>query len=336
MKQLFSLIAGMLILSGTSYAQFNEIKSKTENIKVPKISKAKNEVTNENNDSNPSSTEIYEQNRISENQRFASEKTYKDFFYQQASLAESYKINNSNGPCDYKDFIAKKTEYSESKMAHNEITDNYISELNDFYTVYMPNDHINKNIESFERRGNRWFVKDEWAGQPQEGITKLNSLLKDIENIERLSPVENQRISTLKQNCISEKAKIEDYLNNGEYAIHQREFEKSTIENRRLNAAKMSDSEVENYVKTNIDSEKYGSPLRVVIISPNWIVEKNSFDIPEYKYVKVEIATKKADGSCYCVKGSVGRTYEGGGNYGGLYMNIYYTEGEMNCENVNK
>ena len=45
----------------------------------------------------------------------------------------------------------------------------------------------------------------------------LYEVITDIENIERLSPVENQRISTLKQNCISEKAKIEDYLNRNNF-----------------------------------------------------------------------------------------------------------------------
>lgn len=44
--------------------------------------------------------------------------------------------------------------------------------------------------------------------------------------------------------------------------------------------------------------------------------KKNDYDLPKLKFIKVDIATKKDDGKCYYVKGSVAQKHGGGGIYG--------------------
>lgn len=131
-----------------------------------------------------------------------------------------------------------------------------------------------------------------------------------------------------------ETTMLGEYISSGKFAANVAKFEQEIIDSRFLRKG-MSDSKIESFAKSKLDS-KYGKVLRVTIVSTGWNVSKNAFDIPTSKGMNVDLAVKQDDGKCYYIKGHVSRPYEGGGNYGDLFFNIYNFEGEMNCDNVTK
>jgi hypothetical protein len=80
--------------------------------------------------------------------------------------------------------------------------------------------------------------------------------------------------------------------------------------------------------------------LRVVISSSNWTVQKNNLDIPINKIMYYQIAYKDVDGNCKLGKGTIVKTYAGGGEYEAAHANYAGRagkhEGAINCNNINK
>lgn len=245
----------------------------------------------------------------------------------------------------YQDYDAKKAEYNKfytdfsaayKKERGQDHSDTYtqklITKIDGFYTETIPAE----KMASIKDKAKRSFDDKDWTVYPSDRITDIETAEKMIATAKTFLTKTDPALEEYEKSLVAQKEKIKAYVAGGGLEKRDAEIEKKLVEERRLHAAAMTDASVNSTVSAKIDKEKYGTPQRVVITSNTWEVEKNEYGIAKLKFVKVDIATKKSDGKCYYLKGSVAQTHEGGGQYGPKYLNIFYTEGEMNCANINK
>lgn len=130
-----------------------------------------------------------------------------------------------------------------------------------------------------------------------------------------------------------ETTMLEEYINSGKFAANLAKYEQEVIDSRLLRQG-MKDGDIEGVAKAKLP-KKYGQIVRVTVASTGWGVNKNALGIPLDKALTVDFAVKR-DGKCYYISATIGRTYEGGGKYGSMWLSDDYEKGEMNCNNVNK
>lgn len=243
----------------------------------------------------------------------------------------------------YTEYEAKKKEYSEfygkfskaylanRKKEHNDgYTQKLITEVDGYY-----NDKVSATqMEAIKNTANKSFDENNWSVYPTDRVNDIETAQKQVNTARVYLKQPDPELEAYEKTLTEQKEKIIKYVSEGGLQKRDAEIEKKLVEKRTLHQAGMTDASVEATAKSKIDKTKYGSPLKVVITNNSWEIERNQYGQPKLKFVRVDIATKKSDGKCYYVKGSVAQKYEGGGIYGPKYLNIYYTEGEMNCNNV--
>lgn len=243
----------------------------------------------------------------------------------------------------YKEYEAKKSEYNEfyekfsaayKEDRKKEHSDSYTKELiatvDGYYSDKVPESKMSQIKETAKES----FNEENWKVYPSDRIQDIENAQKQVNEARAYLKKPDPQLEEYEQKLADQKTKITKYVNDGGLEKRRAEIDKRLAEKRRLHDAGMTDASVNSTVKSKINREKYGSPLKVVITSENWEIDRDKYGQPKLKFVKVDIATKKSDGKCYYVRGSVARKYEGGGVYGSQYLNIYYTEGEMKCSNV--
>ena len=130
--------------------------------------------------------------------------------------------------------------------------------------------------------------------------------------------------------AITKQGSREDYI--AKMEKNQLDYVKSL----RMKKAVASDPAIEKMVKNSYESSWAADKLTVVkvhIVS-NWVIEKNILDIPLNKELEVNMAIKKADGSCALAAGTVRSVYEGGGKYGAAYLTMPSPPTTVPCENI--
>lgn len=243
----------------------------------------------------------------------------------------------------YQEYEAKKKEYNEfygkfsnaykadrKKDHDDDYTQKLITEVDGYYSDKVPTE----TMDAIKNTAKKSFDKESWSVYPTDRVKDIETAQKQVNEARAYLKQPDPELEAYEKTLADQKAKIIKYVDEGGLEKRDAEIEKRMVEKRTLHQAGMTDASVEATVKSKIDKNKYGSPLKVVITSKNWQIERNQYGQPKLKFVQVDIATKKADGKCYYVKGSVAQQHEGGGVYGDKYLNIYYTEGEMNCNNV--
>jgi len=340
-----------LISAFPANAQFGKLKTgvnKLKKAKPEKKTEAKSESKPEEstNDSKPETTKTAAAKGNNLEAMQAEKKEYTTWFeHQKRAVVDELDYEKHT----YSEYVAKKNEYLEFHKGYNEVykakngkdhTDSYqqklIGQLDEYYTSTFPNEILPTAKATIERKTKDCYDKDKWDGDPQSRIKDLEWAENYIEGLKMSLTKPDEELNATEVKVKAQKKKLEEYISSGGLAEHKAEYNAKMIAERKLHKAGMSDASVAATVKSKMDKEKYGTVLRSVITSNSWQIEKDNFGKPKLKFVKVDIATKKSDGKCYYVKGSVARKYEGGGKYGNQYLKIYYTEGEMNCGNVNK
>jgi len=129
-----------------------------------------------------------------------------------------------------------------------------------------------------------------------------------------------------------EKAILDEYVKSGKYDAHVAKYRQQIIDAVRMGASKMSNPK---YVSMAIAGVTKGKASRAIITSDIWIVKKNEWGLPLYKYLPVNLAVT-IDGKCWLAYGQIRKQYEGGGVYGGEYFDYWGAQDEMNCANINK
>lgn len=279
--------------------------------------------------------------------------------------------SKNNSGVDFKELESKKMEWTSTferlekqwdKITYEEYTtlkkeyENFYTEFSSEYQKANKKEHqdsytqklIQKNDASYTEKATdeqmtglknkvkRSFDDKDWTVYPSDRVADIETAERMIDDIKVYLKGQDAELLEFEKSLKAQKDKIIEYVASGGLEKRDAEIEKRLVETRTLHAVGMSDASVNSTVSSKIDKTKYGTPIKTVITSKNWEIERNDYGQINLKFVKVDIATKKADGKCYYIKGSVARKYEGGGQYGNQYLNIYYTEGQMNCNNVNK
>jgi|GEM_PF-1123262 len=110
------------------------------------------------------------------------------------------------------------------------------------------------------------------------------------------------------------------------------------VKSLRMKKPVMTDAVVEGNAKKQYESNWESEKLVVtkVNITTIWTIEKNALGIPLHKEVEVNLAIKKADGSCAIASGYVRSTYEGGGKYSSPLLIMPTHPIALPCENLSK
>ena len=75
----------------------------------------------------------------------------------------------------------------------------------------------------------------------------------------------------------------------------------------------------------------------VRVTGSSYTIQKNKFDLPVRKLIKMEVAAKNAkDGRCYIFQFHYGKGYSGGGSYDGAFNGATIGGWEISCDNMPK
>ncbi len=131
---------------------------------------------------------------------------------------------------------------------------------------------------------------------------------------------------------------IEKYGTREAYMSKMEKNQADFVKNLRMKKAVFADPTLESSVKKQYESIWQSEKLQVakVHITSLWTLEKNALDIPLHKEVEVNMAIKKADGTCAIASGYARSTYEGGGKYSAPLLIMPTHPITLDCANLNK
>lgn len=121
-----------------------------------------------------------------------------------------------------------------------------------------------------------------------------------------------------------------------EYMARMEKNQIDYVKSLRMKNAVATDPAIEKMVKAAYEKSWAADKVTVikVHIVSHWVIEKNVLDIPLNKELDVNMAIKKADGSCALAAGRVRAEYEGGGKYGSPYLSMPSPPTTVPCENI--
>lgn len=219
-----------------------------------------------------------------------------------------------------------KTEYVQKRVA---AVDNFFKV--EVYKVVPELDaKVNSIINSIHSKNS--------SGQEQYILNAKNYLkdfeepIKQIAYNKKYLLEDKTGIDAVQAKIDKEKAILDEYVSSGKYDANVAKYKQQIIDAVRMGASKMSNPKYISMATAGVDK---GKATRAIITSDIWIVKKNEWGLPLYKYLPVNIAVT-LDGKCWLAYGQIRKQYEGGGVYGGEYFNYWGLQDEMNCLNVNK
>ncbi len=176
-------------------------------------------------------------------------------------------------------------------------------------------------------------AKDEYRVMSAVGFLQELYLYKAYINAAiRLYP---EAISLQEQQEILEAA-ISKQGSREEYMARMEKNQIDYVKSLRMKNAVATDPAIEKMVKAAYEKSWAADKVTVikVHIVSHWVIEKNVLDIPLNKELDVNMAIKKADGSCALAAGRVRAEYEGGGKYGSPYLSMPSPPTTVPCENI--
>jgi hypothetical protein len=135
---------------------------------------------------------------------------------------------------------------------------------------------------------------------------------------------------------------LQTFVESGEYEKLLARKKVEEIDAVRMSKPGNTSSSYVSLASKNAQAElKVGAKvLKTVITSSDWTVQKNNLDLPINKIMYYQIAYKDTDGTCRLGKGTIVKTYEGGGKYGPAHANYAgragIHDGAINCNNVTR
>lgn len=134
------------------------------------------------------------------------------------------------------------------------------------------------------------------------------------------------------------KEAIEQYGSREAYMAKMEKNQVEYVKNLRMKKAVFEDAVIEASVKKQY--EKIWETEKLVVtkvhITSLWTLEKNALDIPLHKEAEVNLAIKKADGTCAIASGYIRSTYEGGSKYSSPLLIMPTHPITLACENLTK
>lgn len=107
--------------------------------------------------------------------------------------------------------------------------------------------------------------------------------------------------------------------------------------NTTMPTSQWNDPTLQRAVLAAFKKESQESVLRVVLVSPSWFMQKDSFGRIVFRGLFAVIATKKTDGTCFTQREYFKQDHLGGGRYGATWQDgRSETKQMIPCENVLK
>lgn len=253
-----------------------------------------------------------------------------DEFYAKKTFIEAAKR------LDYKgEFARKKSAYKASNKPNARI-DKYIKSIDDFYNNVFPKEYVPAMIKYVNKETKGAYEKKKWEWRPKDALKTLAKGKEVVSLGHRLSVKPSSELKTLENKLETRRKFLQDYIDSGRYAAYKAKVKQKRIDEKRVTKVGMRNPQAETIAK-NALTKKFGVPvLRIAIGSSRWGVKKNNVGVPLYKYLYIEGAIKKKDGTCHVVVVWVRRTYEGGGRYGNMFATSLREDGQINCANIYK
>jgi hypothetical protein len=143
---------------------------------------------------------------------------------------------------------------------------------------------------------------------------------------------------SLQEKLEQANAAIQKHGSKESYIAKMEKNQLDYIKSLRMKPAVFKDAGIEKMVKAKYEQWAAADKVTVTLvnITSNWTIEKNALDIPLAKEVQVNMAVKKADGSCGFAAGTVRQVYEGGGKYSAPGLTMPSPVVTIPCENMPK
>ncbi|MFK7785179.1 MAG: hypothetical protein AB8B56_08685 [Crocinitomicaceae bacterium] len=238
--------------------------------------------------------------------------------------------NSTSSMIEYAKYVKWKDAYN-AQVNKDVVAEKYIADLEDYFDNYLPNEFSQKLKEYYSNQ--QYFKEDYWRDEPQRAIERIEYVLenKSVEAYKTFSR-HGSWIDDVNKMLVDHKAKLVDYKDNGEYAAYKEKKRREKADKVFPSKSAMNDASIISVVKKKHNVTNSGT-IKKIIITSDWYVKKNDFGLPIEKSVEVEVITTM-DGECYLNRGSVFRTYEGGGTYGAKKLSFYRSSSLMNCKNM--
>lgn len=257
------------------------------------------------------------------------------YFYW-ASLQRPIKDSTIRGTyTSYKEFKAdfetnRPKKFSTSLMQnYSKAVDNYLAvEVYEDIPYFRKKvDAIVKNIHKLNASGNEDYLLNAKSYKRD-----CDEIFEEIKYYDNCLLEKKDEINSVKADLSKEADMLEEYVSSGKYDIYAAKFKQELIDAVRLRPAAMNNSKYLGMIKKGVEK---GTVSKVNVVSSRWLVSRNDWGIPEYKYLSVDIAVTY-NGKCYLAYGQIVKTYTGGGTYGSEYFSDWGLQEEMNCGNVSK
>ncbi|MNJ90888.1 hypothetical protein D3C87_85280 [compost metagenome] len=230
-----------------------------------------------------------------------------------------------------KDFETKRPDYVKDSYVQKRFSDidNYFN-VEVYKVVPQLNAEVDKIIKAAHAKN---------ASGDEDYLLNAKFYVKDFEeplaqiNYNKQYLLEDKtEINAVQAKLEKEKAFLDEYVNSGKCDAHRAKFHQAMVDAVRLAPKKMTNAKYEGMALAGVEK---GKATRAVITSDIWLVKKNEYGLPLYKYLPVDIALT-LDGKCWRAYGQIRKSYEGGGQYGGEFFNYWGIQDEMNCANTMK
>ncbi len=219
-----------------------------------------------------------------------------------------------------------KTEYVQKRVA---AVDNFFKV--EVYKVVPELDaKVNSIIKSIHEKNSSG--EESYLLNAKSYLKEFEEPIKEIAYNRNFLLEDKTGIDAVQAKIDKEKAILDEYVKSGKYDAHVAKYRQQIIDAVRMGTPKMTNPK---YVSMATAGVTKGTVKRAIITSDIWIVKKNDFGFPLYKYLPVNIAVT-VDGKCWLAYGQIRKQYEGGGVYGGEYFDYWGLQDEMNCLNINK
>ncbi len=141
---------------------------------------------------------------------------------------------------------------------------------------------------------------------------------------------------SLEERLSEVKAAIAKYGSREAYMAKMEKNQTDYLKNIRMKKAVFSDATIETNAKKQYEAIWAADKITVtkVHISSNWTIEKNVLDIPLHKEVEINLALKRADGTCAIASAYMRCTYEGSGKYSAPSLILPGNPITIPCENL--
>jgi hypothetical protein len=257
-------------------------------------------------------------------------------YYKFATLG--WEIQDKSLEPSYTGYYAMRKDFETSRPEKfkTEYVQKRVSAVDNFFKVevYKVIPELDAKVESIIKS-----IHAKNSSGQEEYLLNAKSFLKDFE--EPIAQITYNKkflledktgIDAVQAKIDKEKAMLDEYVKSGKYDANVAKFKQQIIDAVRVGTPKMSNPKYASMATAGVDKGKVN---RVVITSDIWIVKKNEWGLPLYKYLPVNIAVT-IDGKCWLAYGQIRRQYEGGGQYAGESFDYWGIQDEMNCANINK